>query len=32
MENDSELMKNFKKLFENLNESFRNFLTKSNKN
>ena len=31
MENDFKLMKNFKKLFENLTESFRNFLTKPNK-
>ena len=32
MENDSELINNFKKLFKNLNESFRNVLTKFNKN
>ena len=32
IKNDSESLKLFKKIFENLNESFRTFLTKFNKN
>ena len=32
IKNHSELLKIFKKSFENLNESFRNFLTKFNEN
>ena len=32
IENDFEILKIFKKIFENLNESFRNFITKIQEN